>query len=93
MSVQKREVEYSKEVDDVAAFLVQILSDAKAGKPVSEIAAGSVAGLINAIGGLDQVSAEFQNKKVLLQTLGYRVGEMAGILMGEEKPVHPVQPQ
>lgn len=90
MSVMKREVEYVKEVDDVAALLVKVLSDAKSGKPAGDIASGAVTELINAISGLDQVSAEVANRKVLLQTLGYRVGEMAGILLGDAPVVHPV---
>lgn len=94
MAVQKREVEYAKEIDDVAALLVKVLSDAKAGKPAAEIASGAVTELINALAGLDQAGEEAKNRRVLLQTLGYRTGEMAGILLGEpsQQVVNPVAP-
>ena len=82
MSVQKREVEFAKEMDDVGAFLEQIVADAKAGKSIPEIAAGSLTGLVNAVSGIDQADDEAKaNLKVACQTIGFRVGGIAAILV------------
>ena len=81
MGLQKKEVEYCKEVDDVASLLVAIVNDVRVGKSVSEIASGSVQKLIDAISGVDQLDEESKNRKVFLQTIGYRTGELADSLL------------
>lgn len=83
MAIQKREVEYAKEVDDVAVLLVKIVEMAKAGMSVVEIGAGAVTPLIDAVANIQGVGEEIAaNKKVAISTIGYRVGEIAGALLG-----------
>ena len=80
--LQKREVEYCKEVDDVAVLLSAIVADAKAGKPVAEIASGNLQKLVDAVAGVDQIDDEAKaNRKVFMQTIGYRTGELADALL------------
>jgi hypothetical protein len=82
MAVQVRQVEYVKEIDDVAVLLIGIVHDAKAGKSAVEIATGSLQNFLNAVAGVDQVGAEAsENRKVAMQTIGYRVGELADALL------------
>lgn len=82
MAVQVRQVEYMKEIDDVAVLLVQIVQDAKAGKSPVEIATGSLQNFLNAVAGVDQVGVELgEGRKVAMQTIGYRIGELADALL------------
>lgn len=82
MSIQKKEVEFAKEIDDVGAFLEQIVVDAKNGKSIAEIAAGALTGLVNAVSGIDQADDEAKaNLKVALQTIGSRLGGIAAVLV------------
>lgn len=83
MAKEIRQVEVSKEVDDAMAFLVGIVRDVRQGKPAPEIAAGNLAGLVNAAAGIDQVPAELaEDRKVAFQTIGARVGELVDALIG-----------
>lgn len=82
MAIQKKEVEYAKEMDDVGALLVKIVKEAKEKKPVGDIASGSVQALIDAISGVDQVGVEFdKSRKVALQTILSRVGELVDAVL------------
>ncbi len=86
MSIQKREVEYAKELDDCAALLVHIVRDVKAGKTAAEIASGSLQDLMTAMSGIDQVDDELAaNRKVALQTIGYRTGELTDAFLAAPK--------
>ena len=86
MGIEKREVEFAKEIDDVGVLLVQIVRDAKAGKSAMEIASGSVGNLLNALTGVDQLPAEVKaNRKVALQTIGFRTGELTDAIL-EDAP-------
>lgn len=83
MAKEIRQVEFAKEVDDAMVLVASILRDVREGKPVAEIAAGNLSGLVNAVAGIDQVPAEIEeNRKVALQTIGYRFGEIADALLG-----------
>ena len=88
--IAKREVEYAKELDDVAALLVHVVKEAKAGKPAAEIASGSVAKLIDALAGVDQLPEEFKHRGIVFSTLGYRIGELSDAILGE-KPTGAIQ--
>lgn len=86
VGIQKREVEYTKEIDDVAVLLVNIVKAARAKKSAGEIAAGEVQDLLNALQNVDDVDDELKaNRKVALQTIGYRSGELTDAILGESK--------
>ena len=89
MAIQKREVQFAKEVDDVCVLLVGIVKDLKAKKPAGEVVSGAVPKLIEAISGIDQLGAEqLANRAVFLETIMYRVGELAdSLLPGQVVPV------
>ena len=80
--IEKREVEFAKEIDDVAVLLVELVKDIKAKKGAAEIAGENVKNLMDAIAAFDQIPAEAKNKLVALQTLGYRTGELAAVIVG-----------
>lgn len=83
MPKELRQVEFSKELDDAMVFLIGIASDVRAGKPVAEIAAGNLAKLVDAAAGIDAVPEEIESdRKVALQTIGFRSGELADALLG-----------
>lgn len=83
MSVQIKQVEYAKEVDDVLVAIVHIVSEIKAGKSIVDLGASALPKLIDAVGGVDQVSEEvILHRKVALQTVGYRTGELADAILG-----------
>ena len=87
MAVEKRETEYAKECDDVLALVVSVLRDAKAGKSLAEIAAGSLDELVSAVAGADQIPAEARaNPAALSRTVHDRVWEAVAILTESDPP-------
>lgn len=82
MAIQKKEVEFAKEIDDCLVLAVELVKDIKAGKPVAEIASHALPNLIGAINGIDGAKAELEaNKAVVMSTVGSRMGELAGALL------------
>lgn len=80
--IQEKTVQYAKEIDDVLVLVVKIIEMAKAGQDVMAIASGAVAPLIDAVAGIQGAGEELSlNKKVVFETVGYRVGEIAGALV------------
>lgn len=92
MAIQKKEVEYAKEIGDVMVLIVELVKDVKAKKAMSELMSENLPHLINAIGGVDQVPAEIaEHKVVALQTVGLHIGELAAAILAEA-PAAPVPP-
>lgn len=84
MSIGKKELDYAKETGEAMEFLVNVVKDVKAGKDVGAIAAGSLQEFMTAIQGIDQVPAEAKaSKSVVLATVGYHTGALAGAMIGE----------
>lgn len=89
--IQDVQVKVAKEVDDVGALLVTIVADIRAKKPISEIAADALPKLIAAIDGVEQIPAELvASRKVVLSTIGARLGELTDAILGQ--PTAPVTP-
>jgi hypothetical protein len=87
MGIESRQLQVAKEVDDVALLLVQLVGDIKAGKSAPEIASGVVAKLVDALAGVDKIGAEVEsNRKAVLATIGYRVGELADAVLAPSAP-------
>jgi len=63
MALVKVELEVPKEMNDIRLFIAQLLLDIKAKKPVTEIMAGSLGGLMAAIEGWDQLDEEAKLKE------------------------------
>jgi hypothetical protein len=83
MAIEKKEIEFAKEVDDALVFLVELVKDIKAGKNAAQIAAENLPGLMNAIGSADQIPEEFKSSEVFLQTVGYRFGDMVSAFINK----------
>ena len=83
MAIETKQVEYAKEADEVLALVVALVKDIKAGKEVADIASGRLPDLMVAISGFDAIGDEVAaNRKVLLSTLGSRMGELTDALLG-----------
>jgi hypothetical protein len=89
MGIQKKEVEFTKEIDDVAVLFISVINDVRSGKPVGDILSGNIQGLINAISGMENADDELVMRKVAFQTIGYRLGEIGEALLAP-KSVHVV---
>jgi len=75
-----KEVEISKELDDVLICLVKIAGDVKAKKSVAEIVGGSFAQLMAAFDGFDKLPEEAKvNFQAFSSTIGYRLGELVSV--------------
>lgn len=81
MSVEKKEVEYTKEIDDCLVLIINLAKAIKSKKGPAEILSSELPDLINAMGGLNQLSDEAKNKKVAMETIGYRIGDLVDALI------------
>lgn len=80
--IQQKQVDYSKELDDVMVLVVGLVADIKGGKSLAEISADALPNLMNAVAGANSVPEELAaSRKVALQTIGYRSGELADALL------------
>ena len=78
MAIEDRNVKVAKEIDDIMLLVPEIVRQIRAGKGLAELASMEFSALVAAVQGLDQVSAELKaDRKVVLQTIGYRSGEIA----------------
>jgi hypothetical protein len=75
--IQKKEIEFAKELDDVLVLVIELIKDIKAKKSAAQIGTENIPLLMTAIGNIDQLPEEAKNKPVVLSTIGYRAGELA----------------
>ncbi len=81
--IVKKEVEFVKQTDDVMVLINELVKDIKAGKPMAEVGAENLPLLMEAISGVGEVPAEISAGVIAYQTIGFRVGELMGILTGK----------
>lgn len=78
MSIEKKEIEYAKELDDVMVLLVEIVRVVKEKGDYVTL----MDELMTAISGIENVSEEFKsNKIVAINTVVNRAVEIAGIFI------------
>ncbi len=63
MALVKLELEVPKEMNDIRLFVVKLVADLKAKKPITEVIGGALAGLMTAIEGFDQLDEEAKMKE------------------------------
>lgn len=81
--IETKSLPIAKETDDAMLLLVALVKDIKAKKSATEIGVDCLPKLMEAVSGIDQVDDEAkENKEVVLATVGYRTGELAGALIG-----------
>lgn len=80
MAISQRTVNYVEEVDALMVLLVTILKEVKAGKTVAEIGTELLPQLISVLAGISKLKDELVNKKVLEETIGYRLGDIVSLL-------------
>lgn len=86
--IQSKQIAFAKEVDDVMVLFVQVVQNRKKKEEISQL----MDELMNALAGIDQVDDELQqNRQVVLQTVGYRTGELVDALLSPSV-VPAVQP-
>jgi hypothetical protein len=77
MAIQQKQIDYSKELDDVMVLLIALTKDIKAKKSLPDITTDVLPKLISAMDGVNQVGDEISsNHLVAGQTMGYRFGEL-----------------
>lgn len=77
MAIQKKEVEFAKELDDAMFLIVELVKDIKAGKEMTVIAAENLPNLINAVSGAEQIGEEVSTSmSVAVQTVTFRVADL-----------------
>lgn len=80
--IESKNVLYAKEVDDVMVLLTELVADIKAKKNLAVIASENLPNLFAALSGVDQVGAELNsNPKVVVETIGYRLGDLIDALL------------
>ena len=85
--IETKTVEYAKELDDVNVALIELVKDIKAGKDIGQITSENLPTIIAAVDGADQVGKEVEmNRKVALQTIGYRGGELVDVFLPAPAP-------
>ena len=91
MAIEKKEVEYAKEIGDVFVAVESMIADLKAKKPLAEIAAGNLGKLMTAVEGADQMDDEAQaNAAAAYGTVGYHTGRLAALFTAP-KPEAPAE--
>lgn len=86
MAIETKQTLVAKELSDALILIVEVVKQARAGKPVGEIVGGAIPLMISAISGLEQVDDEIAaNFEVSLATIGSRAGELVAALI--KKPV------
>jgi len=89
MAIEKKQIEFAKELDDALLLLIQVVKDAKSGKSPAEIASGSLPAFLAAVQGIDQVDDEMTaNPAAFFSTIGYRGGELAAAFL-KKAPAAP----
>jgi hypothetical protein len=82
MSIETRNVQYSKELDDLASMAILLVTEVKAGKDLPSIVSDVLPGLVKAIGEFSTASSDLENnKQVAYETLGYRLGDLVNALL------------
>ena len=79
MAIEKKEVEFAKEIDDVLVLMTELIKVVKTKGEYTEL----MDELITAINGADQIPAEAENLSVLLGTVGLRVGGIVDAFKAE----------
>lgn len=77
MAIEKKELEYAKELDDVLVLVVELIKVIKKKGDYTSL----VDELVNAITGMEQIPAEISHLKPLLTTVGHRSGELVEIFV------------
>jgi uncharacterized protein YejL (UPF0352 family) len=82
MAIEKKEVSYAKEIDDVLNLVVGLVNDLKAKKDIALIVSGNLPALLTALDGINQLDAEISsNRLVALQTIGAKLGDLADAIL------------
>ena len=82
MAIEKKEIQYAKELDDVMSLVVNLVADIKAKKDVSAIASENLPLLVKAIEGINAIPQEYAgDKKAFFETVGIGLGGLVGVLI------------
>lgn len=82
MAIVKMELDVAKESKDVMDLLVVLVKDIRAKKTIAEISADALPKLMGAIDGVNQIPDEVKDRKVVMATAGYSLGEIVDGLIG-----------
>jgi len=83
MGIQKKEIDYAKEIGDVMIAVNNLAASIRQKKPLAEIMATELPLVVSAIDNCQDIPNEAKaNRKVFIQTIGYHTGEMVDALIG-----------
>lgn len=84
--IEDKQLPMAKETDDVLTMIVELIEDIKAGKSYMTIAGENLPNLKDALDGIDKIDDEYkEDMRVALATIGYRSGEIAGVLLKKKE--------
>lgn len=70
--IEKKEIEFAKEADDVLALIVRLIETIRGGNDYALL----LPELIAAINGADGIPEELANRRVFINTVGLRFGDI-----------------
>lgn len=78
MSIEKKEIEYAKEIGDVLVLVKEIVKTIKEKKDYTAL----LPALISAVDGATDIDEEVkENKSAVAGTVSYHLGEIAGLFL------------
>jgi len=85
MAIEKKEIEYAKEMDDLGHALVELVRDIKAKKDIAQIAGENIPTIMDALAGIDKVDDELKaNRTVAIQTIGRHLGGLVDAVLPQD---------
>ena len=80
MGIEKREVSYAKEMDDVLVLVIQLLNTIKNKGDYTAL----IGALVTAVDGVTNIPEEFKDMDAFLSTVGYRMGQIPAIFLKKD---------
>jgi hypothetical protein len=82
MAIAQRTVNYAVGIDAAALLVIDIVKAVKAGKSATEIAGSELGELIGVLGAVSGIPTEEKDRATCLETIGYRLGDLADAFLG-----------
>jgi hypothetical protein len=90
MAIEKKEVEFAKEIADVGEALYGLLADIKEKKPIAAIAVENLPALMSAVEGVDQLDDEIKaSPEAAFSTMGSYLGKVIAALLKKKEEAAP----
>lgn len=82
MAILQKQVSYAKELDDVLVAAVSLLQQIRDKKSIPDIITTEFQAVVDAVNGIGDVKNELAaDRKVCLETIGYRIGDIVDAIL------------